>query len=137
MSQLVVHVLECGRSYVHKADHRDGTAAKSQWSIDEADERGCLSKSVASSWCDTEHAWGVHRVSGQVRHLGIAQNRVTQLFVAKYVNGQNNLWHGYPADPQRHSQDIPPQYVLNSWLSLDILPAAKIRKIQRGQRCQL
>ncbi len=60
------------------------------------------------------------------------------LFIAKFKNDvPHNTWHGYPADYQRKSQDIPDTEILHDWIANNILTKAKIRKIMAGQPCRL
>ena len=90
------------------------------------------------TWVSNNNAWGVFFNNGEVDYLGVAQDHITQVFIAKFVKDVNhNDWHGYPADHQSHPQDIPDQSVLNDWLVNKILPKAKIRKIQGSMPCKL
>jgi hypothetical protein len=60
------------------------------------------------------------------------------LFVAKFVaSAPPAVWHGYPADHERNPQDIPESEVLRDWIQSGLLAAAKVRKLTRGQPCNL
>jgi hypothetical protein len=85
--------------------------------------------------------WGLHLTNGSVVPLGVPSpesGAYDKLFIAKFLDGSYvNNWHGYPADPAGHQQDIPPESVLQSWLGAKLLRPAIIRKVIQGKRCNL
>lgn len=122
--------------YVINEHHRNGNRAKSQWRISTDEEIMSFSESERQGWLVADKGWGLHVVSGQVSWLGVAQDHTTQVFIAKFVGGDANTpWHGYPADYRKNNHDIPDAVVLRKWLEANAMPAAKIRKIARGQPC--
>lgn len=130
-------------SYITHPPHRNGNPNKSQWTITPDAELACFALSGNEAWLLLEVGigWGLHlEVDGtgtaNVSYLGenAARNRV--LFLAKFV-GTSGQWHGYPCDPQAKAQDIPKPAILESWLAKKLLPAAKIRRILKGQPCSL
>ncbi len=126
--------------YVINRHHRNGNVSKSQWTISEAEETGCFNHAKDQGWIfpQMERGWGLHIADTRPSWLGIAQDRATRLFIAKFVgNVSLGEWHGYPADYRRNNQDIPDEDVLRRWLSVDALSASKIRKIAKGQPCNL
>lgn len=129
--------------YVSKVDHRDNTARKSQWTITFNDEKNCYDHAAASNWIEPPTiGWGLHiGANGVPSHLGISaaiHGEHRQLFIAKFIDGNgNDVWHGYPADPYRNSQDIPPERVLGLWVQGTLLRPAIARKLNRGQKCDL
>ena len=126
------------QNYTIKLDHRNKTKDKSQWIVSHHDEVAIFKDAYTRTWVSEDNAWGVFFNKGEIDYLGIAQNRVTQVFIAKFVNDVNhNTWHGYPADHVSHNQDIPHQDILNDWLVNKILPKAKISKIQQSKPCKL
>lgn len=138
MATVLTHQIEPGILYSHHPDHRNGTARKSQWIIPEHDERVCFSTARTRGWTSEGVGWGLHLPNARVEYLGIDDGGEYSLFIAKFVDGnKNGQWHGYPGDPQRHAADIPSPDVLRSWLHCELLSAAKIRKIARGQPCNL
>lgn len=124
--------------YVPHPDHRNGTALKSQWTISTADEHRCFDQARTAAWLDTTRGWGLHRPEGEPTYLGVGVDRRRRLFVAKFVRGrEDEPWHGYPADTQRHPQDLPSYAVRRAWLDDGILSAVIIRRLSKGQPCAL
>ncbi len=124
--------------YVIHPHHRNGMRTKSQWTIPQPEEMSCFSDSYLTIWRTHGAGWGLHVINLTPNFLGISKDQLRNLFIAKFVckAGQQE-WHGYPADHQIHTQDRPTTEILNSWLNSNILPAAKIRKISKGQPCSL
>ena len=138
MSRVATHKIATNISYAHHPAHRDNTPDKSQWIITEYEERKCFVDARAQKWLARKIGWGLYIATGCVAYLGTARDRQRQLFVAKFVNPtQQNLWHGYPADHQRTTNDIPTNPILKNWLNSKLLSAAKVRKLSRGQPCVL
>jgi hypothetical protein len=133
------HEVKNSVKYIHKMDHRDGTGNKSQWSISQQQERNCFLRMHDSAWFLVNKGWGLHLVKKKPEYLGYRANSVQLLFIAKFVDGNNNsIWHGYPADHIRFpDRDIPIEYILLDWRNLGYLSNAKMRKIMKGQRCNL
>ncbi|MBS1963098.1 MAG: hypothetical protein JST04_12860 [Bdellovibrionales bacterium] len=130
--------IQPGFDYLPHSHHRNGMAGKSQWSIAINEEVECFRDAVHGQWFFQGDGWGLHRILGQAAHLGVAKDRRTKLFLAKFVNKTSQtVWHGYPADHQNNQQDIPAVEVQRIWLESQILPPPKIRKIARGQPCSL
>jgi hypothetical protein len=125
-------------SYATIDYHRNGHPEKSQWTISEAEEINCFKLSENNKWLLQDHGWGLHFINGKADFLGIAQDRVTLVFIAKFVaKSPANAWHGYPADYRNNSKDIPAECILKEWLNKKIISTAKIRKITKGQPCSL
>lgn len=128
--------------YSSKTDHRDGTALKSQWTIIYRDEIASFELATREGWSSSPTTrWGLH-LNPRANNLGQSASAfgtpTRALFIAKFVHGNaNDAWHGYPADPYRNPQDIPPNSVLRTWTSLTHLRLALIRKIVKGQLCSL
>lgn len=131
--------------YIHKADHRDRSSLKSQWTIAEIDERNCCLFSIKNEWWDTGNpttSWGVFLISGKAAYLGLAAGGSTsaaqELIIGKFLDSsKNGKWHGYPANHAQNTHDIPPTSVLREWLSQGYFSAAKVSKIVRGQPCRI
>ncbi len=127
--------------YIHKADHRNGSPDKSQWTILEPVERRCFERAYTSWRCSGYNCWGLHLEDNRVAYLGVTKRSAPEtrnLFVAKFLDGnRNNKWHGYPADHVLNQQDIPPEDVLAMWLAAQLLRPAIIRKLSKGQKCKL
>jgi hypothetical protein len=125
-----------GVDYTPNPLHRNWTSGKSQWTVQVAEEVAIFTNVHTSSWIEAGVGWGVYYNNGAIDYLGIAQDHITQVFLAKFVSDQNT-WHGYPADHQRNRKDIPPPSITKRWLQNNILPRAKVRKILRGESCKL
>ncbi len=138
VSFLATFVIAPGVTYGVHPHHRNGAHGKSQWDISEGQERDVFVNARNQNWLLQDMGWGLHLVAGQVSYLGRAQDRQRRIFVAKFVDGnQNQFWHGYPADHQRNPGDIPVQNILQGWLNAKLLRRAIVRKLVRGQPCNL
>lgn len=131
--------------YIVNTQHRNDNQNKSQWTIIEDDEFACFKRVVELVYIHgfdvNSVCWSLHFDDGLVIYLGEAAanapNSREKLFIAKFVCDNNETWHGYPANPAIHTQDIPSSDLLDYWLSQGYLTRAKIRKIARGQKCTL
>jgi len=129
-----------GVTYIFKEDHRDGTAQKSQWTISEDDEFRSFEYAFDSNWIEENVGWGLYLVNTIPAFLGVAElpNRHRLLFIAKFVGSdRGKRWHGYPANPQDHQHDTPSNDVLLNWSERGFVSRAKMRKILKGQPCNL
>ena len=131
------HTIRDGLIYLHHPDHRNWTHGKSKWSISEWDERDVFTVSSNRNWGIEKKRWGIYFQENRPAYLGLAQDHITQVFLAKFVTGNGTEWHGYPADHQKNNQDRPPVELQQTWMDDDVLPKAKIRKIAKGQPCNL
>jgi hypothetical protein len=130
--------IAAGIWYAHNPLHRNRTRGKSQWTIDELAELESFRRSLNRAWLMSNVGWGLHFENNKVTYLGIAEDNIRRVFVAKFINDEpNSTWHGYPADHQRNQQDIPARIILKDWLDRSILSPPKIRKLARGQPCSL
>jgi hypothetical protein len=128
--------------YSSKADHRDGTTIKSQWTISHTDETTSFDLATCENWSSSATTrWGLHLgpAPGNLgRSAFIFGTPTRDLFIAKFIDGNaNDSWHGYPADPYRNQHDLPPSNVLRAWNSPIYLRPALIRKLVKGQLCTL
>ncbi len=127
-----------GVIYCIHPHHRNGTRRKSQWDISEDQERDVFANAHSKNWIIMGVGWGLHIVAGKADYLGTAEDRRCQLFFAKFVNrNRDQFWHGYAADHQRRSSDIPSSCILHQWLTADLLRRAVMCKIVRRQPCTL
>ncbi len=126
------------QNYTIKLDHRNKSKEKSQWTVSHQDEVNIFIDAYNRTWVSKDNAWGIFFNHGEIEYLGVAQDHITQVFIAKFVNDiAHTNWHGYPANYQMHSQDIPDESILNNWLVNNILAKSKISKIARGKPCKL
>lgn len=124
--------------YTINGQHRDNNPNKAQWTIPESAEMACFNLTVQNNWRDHQEGWGLHLVDAAPEYLGILIDRTMKSFFAKFVGTSAPLiWHGYPADHQNKSNDIPYPRILKSWHEKEYISAATMRKIQKGQPCDL
>ena len=125
-------------SYIVKADHRDGSRIKSQWTIPVDKERASFAFGIDSGWVLDKRAWGLHLIDGVANYLGrsaVDPGPSVDLCVAFFQIEEP--CHGYPSEPKRSTREIPPEKVKNDWLSKGYLRASVVRKIGRGLTCRL
>jgi len=136
--RLKTYTLSSGINYCHHPDHRSGIIGKSQWRISESDERDIFRSAITKHWLIETVGWSLYISNGQIQYLGVAQDHLRRVFIAKFVDkGKRRNWHGYPVDHQRSTFDIPAPEVLKMWIDEGLLSNAKIRKITKGQPCNL
>ena len=118
--------------------HRNRSPDKSQWTIEPLEEIACFIHTHQQGWIVGTRAWGLHLINGNPRYLGTTHDRARILFVARFEDGtSSNQWHGYPADHQTKTNDRLPEEIKELWTRNRVLPPAKIRKLAKGQRCNL
>jgi len=124
--------------YSPNPEHRNDNRRKSQWTITEGEEIECFRVAYDKGWRSGKNAWGLHHRQNAVTYLGRGEDRSIDLFIAKFKNDvPHNTWHGYPADYQRKSQDIPDAEILRDWVANNFLTKPKMRKIMASQPCRL
>ncbi|WP_271765927.1 hypothetical protein [Aquimarina algiphila] len=124
--------------YIISSQHRaTGNPNKTVWSVDFNDEVECFRLSKTSDWIQDNYGWGIKVINSIIQYIGHNFENET-LKLAKFVDGNgNDIWHGYPADYLRRSQDRPPTFILKNWVEQGFLTKAKMNKIRRGQSCNL
>ena len=136
MSSHTTQDLLPGVDYNHKRDHHTRRSGKSLWTIACPEEEGVFVHAYTTSRRNTT-AWGMHVQKAAPSYLGLSASG-RRVFVAKFVTATGYpVWHGYPADHVAHAQDKPPPDILTGWNHSGILPTAKMRKLERGQPCNL
>jgi len=129
--------IKTGLYYACHPHHRNGNGNKSQWTISKPAEISCFTHAHAQAWVDGTRAFGIFPI-GNPDYLGVAQERHRQLFLARFEDGNGNQrWHGYPADPQKKAGDRLSEVIKEKWIRTNVLPPAKVRKLQRGEPCRL
>jgi hypothetical protein len=125
-------------AYTCNPKHRDRSPGESQWTISEHDEISCFTLSHGNGWIDERAGtgFGLHTPDKRPLQLGVVEDHCSPSYVAKFV-GDTTLWHGYPADHMRKTQDIPPGRVLIDWRDRGYLTKAKASKLSMGKRCNL
>ena len=101
------------------------------------EEVDCFIDSQLQKWVDGSVGWGLVYPQMIIRHLGINKYKEF-LIVAKFVSSNgDNVWHGYPADYVRNSQDRPSMGVLTDWRGKGIIEKHQVLKIRKGILCNL
>lgn len=138
MGRVPSHPIGPTTTYICHPVHRNGRPGKSQWTINEQEEVDCFRQTFQAQWIIDHKGWGLHIVNGFPYKLGVAQDRVTDVFVAKFVGNQQIAeWHGFPADHRKNSSDKVDEAVAWDWLERGFLTGAKVRKLIAGQPCRL
>lgn len=80
-------------------------------------------------------SWGVHTPNGRMAKLGDSNCGNYDLIFAKYTSHENNddLWHGYPANYIKNTQDVPSNNFLKDLVLKNYLTKAKRKKIRNGK----
>jgi hypothetical protein len=118
-------------SYFFVPYHRNGASHKSQWSIRyETELRFFESACPAPPTSDIARIWYLPpEVDDSLQVIGVSSltyRTPRELHIALFING--NPWHGYPADPERHRHDVPPENLVADWMT-----ASRVSK-QQGAR---
>lgn len=144
MTQVADQEIRPGIIYQFSPEHRNKkNSEKSLWTIDPDEERQVFERVYDSEWIVEHVGWGLHIQNGSVTYLGIDKTRAQQLIVARFVDDNHvQVWHGYPADPNRRSQqarikEIPPEEIQKVWLRDNVVPKPTLRKIGKGEPCSL
>lgn len=123
--------------YIISSQHRNGNPNKSIWSLTHDGEIDCFIFSVNSNWVDEHTCFGVSVLGETIQVVGHNCDN-DELKIAKFVDANANmLWHGYPADYMRNSQDRPATNILRDWVQKGYISKAKMSKIRLGQTCNL
>ena len=131
------HVIDDCR-YIISSHHRrvNGNPNKSIWTLTYDEEVECFIFSYCSKWIDDKICWGLAVNGTNLRIVGRNFDN-EDLKLAKFVEANDNLWHGYPADYLRKAQDRPATNTLKDWVSNGYITKAKMSKIRLGQSCNL
>lgn len=133
-----IDLTELKKSYIISSQHRKtGNVNKSLWSISNEEEVLCFVETIKQKWIDGANAWGVKVVNNALQKVG-ANNDGQTLKIARFVDSYSaDVWHGYPADYIRKSNDRPTTNVLSDWVKKSYITKAKMAKIRQGQLCNL
>lgn len=123
-------------NYRPKDDHRKRTAGKkSQWTINEEEERSCFDLAAAQSWTWRDSYWGVHVPDGVAQYLGISQAPERKpVFIARFLPGK--YWHGYPVAHWRSPFDKPSTDILEAWWEKGYIRKKTVKRVAGGKRCK-
>jgi hypothetical protein len=135
-------------SYRCRHEHRNGAIAQeSQWTIPRPAEAATFLRTALEGWqlelaanggISQRRAWGLNITPGGPVALGLARSTRADAYVAKFVDGTGTQqWHGYPADHEGETADIPDAPVLERWVVAGHINHAKRRKLMRQRPCRL
>lgn len=124
-------------TYTPNPKHRNKTVDKSQWQITSIEEEGCFLDAVKNKWYIPRFAWGIYYPHGKLEFLGVGRDHTSPVFIAKFLGDHSNEWHGFPIDHQKDERDIPKPWIVNAWMTMNLLTPAKARKIIKSQPCRL
>lgn len=118
-------------SYKVNPKHRVARPSKtaSVWRVSEWKEIQLFAIASAKGWCKDGILWAVMTDSSTLSKIG--EDLQNDLYIAKYRCDNNLEWHGYPVHPQ--DTDIPPDFVLESWRSDNLIDKRDKRRIQQGK----
>ena len=128
-----------GVSYVPLRYHRGRPSRhKTVWRISVGDELDTFRVSHSSGWLWPGVGWGLRQApAGNILTLG-TNARNADLKFAKFISSTpTSDWHGYPADYLAKPGDCPHMAVLQVWIRVGILRKHHVKKIVRGQPCNL
>jgi hypothetical protein len=127
-------------SYIYKTDHRNGSPAKSQWTISTDQERHCFDVSSRFGWLDQNGQWGLHLLDGLPSALGKTAKhtgRQIDVKICRFITDLALRSHGYPADYRKNSHDTPAFETLAKWHASGFIAKHEIAKLLKGKPCRL
>ena len=141
MTQVADQEIRPGIIYQFSPEHRNKkNSEKSLWTIDPDEERQVFESTTTPSGLLSTSAGDYIFRNGFCNIIpGIDKTRAQQLIVARFVDDNHvQVWHGYPADPNRRSQqarikEIPPEEIQKVWLRDNVVPKPTLRKIGKGE----
>lgn len=124
--------------YIISSQHRKtGNPNKSIWIISFNDEVECFLQTLEKNWKQHNEGWGIKVLNDALQVIGNSVSK-DELKIAKFVDGSNtDVWHGYPADYMRNSQDRPTTEILTVWVNSGYITKSKMSKIRKGFSCNL
>lgn len=119
----------------HRNQHKAGSGF---WRVTEQVEGGiflqCRQFGAFTHWkSDTHKGWGVYSVQGNAMVIGQGisnDNQMTDVKICKFVEGNKGLWHGYPIDYRKTSEDIICDNALHFWSRLQLIDKSDIVDIK-------
>lgn len=126
-------------NYYASSAHRKSLASKSYWTVTIDEEVTCFIESQKKGWITTTICWGFISNTPKKEFLVLGLNKYNEeLKIAKYVaKSSGGVWHGYPADYRRNTQDRPEMDILMDWKTKGHIEKHYINKIRQGKKCKL
>jgi hypothetical protein len=111
--------------------HRNSTPNASQWDVTEAQERQIFAASFNETWIKTKRGHGLYTPAGKPLTLGKARSKTA--FIAIF-RSDGHTWHGYPELSEY--ANIPSDTILE-WLNMGYIKMRTMRRLSKGQPCDL
>ena len=134
-----VSTAQITETYVWNQDHR-GTlkANKGHWTIAEELEEGmfelCRNNGAFKTWKgDTHMGWSVCPQNDNLIVIGTGVNnegKYIDVKVAKFVEGNKGMWHGYPIDYRMTREDTICDNALECWVHMGFIDKSEIQDIK-------
>jgi hypothetical protein len=133
----ILEGLDC--KYFFASQHRNhANAEKSQWQISMPEEIECFIEAKSEGWAGNQCGWGLKLDADQNLEVLGTNTHHEHLKIAKFIDSsKNSIWHGYPADYIRKSQDRPNVEVLRSWKDKGVISKYHMTRIRGGKACNL
>lgn len=90
-------------------------------------EYGIFCTADSRDWSDEDgNYWGVH--SAGRTPLGVRGERLCKF---PKTSNPNDPWHGFPVSPQNGGGDVPPDALVESWITAEVVSRVIGRRIQK------
>lgn len=139
-------LMEVTETYVWNRNHRSmARTRKGRWSIDQDNEERlfchCRQNGLVKQWKDkTCMGWNILFQNNKLQVLGKGLSQSGTLIdvkVCKFVEGNMGLWHGYPIDYRRRTEDTICDNALNYWLKMGVIDKSEIIDIKKREESSL
>lgn len=133
-------------TYVWNQDHRTTLKAdKGNWTVLKTEEESmflkCRRFGLFKKWKSNTHmGWNILLDNNQLKIIGKGVRKKGVLIdvkVAKFVEGNSGIWHGYPIDYRNVNEDVICDNALYCWLRLNVIDKSEISDIQRKEESSL
>lgn len=132
-----ITIREDVRYFIHPKHRGSPTSDSCTWTIPVDDEVALFGAALPSERSPGQDCWAAEPGGRRLRPVGFNVHGET-MFFGKFVDGScMSIWHGYPADYRRHTQDRPPPGVLQVWVTQGLIGKHHVAKIYGGMKCNL
>lgn len=132
-----ITIREDVRYFIHPKHRGSPTRDSCTWRISVDDEVDLFKAALPTARRPGQKCWAAESEGRRLRTVGINVHKES-LFFGKFVDGScMSVWHGYPADYRRYTQDRPPMCILKIWDKQGLIQKHHSSKISRGMKCNL